>query len=521
MSLLLAILLGAASAEDVRIGIFVGNDDGGASQKPLIFATSDAEKMRDLFVQHGQIAEKNALLLTDEPTRNVESAFVIAGQRLAEAEARGAHTTLIFYYSGHGDDHGLKLGNSTLEHEALRGWLESSGADVRVAFLDACQSGGAVREKGGTRGPSYAFAVDASRIEGTAFVTSSAATEFSQESDEIGGGFFTHYLHGALAGAADADGDGDVTLAETYAYVHTETAFATRDAPGSQSPVVDLDLTGEGSVRLTRLDAESAFIRFGGGMEGTYAVWDETRRRYVAEVDGARASKLAVRPGTYFLHHRMPGWVDQAELQVGRGESVDVDDAAFLSLAYEDTAARGDLERQVRRAEMPGFSLRGVVGARGFGDTPIGRQYLPAHAIAGVSARFLSRKSGPGPYFGADLLSGAGPSKLQFAELEPVDVVVSSTSVGATAGFATAPALFRAGVGGRAEIIVFTRSFPNGETESQTATGIAPGLGAWVGVHHGRFVADLSFDLLRFSVNLEGSGQPVYGEFGLSLGYRF
>lgn len=521
MIALLAMALMTASAEEVRVGIFVGNNDGGPTQRPLVFATSDAEKMRDLFIQHGQMEKSDVSLLLDDARRNVQNAFVSAGLKLAEAEARGAHTTLVFYYSGHGDDHGLKLGNSVIGHDELRTWLDGSGADVRVALLDSCQSGGAVRQKGGTRGPSYAFAVDASRIEGTAFLTSSAASEFSQESDQIGGGFFTHYLHGALSGAGDADGDGDVTLSEAYSFVHTETAFATRNAPAAQTPARDVDLSGQGSVLLTRLDTESATLAFAGQMEGAYAVWDEGRHRYVAEVDGTEPTRLAVRPGTYFVHHRMPGWVDQAEVSVQAGESVVVEEAAFLSLAYEDTAARGDLDRQVRRAQMPGFSLRGVFGVRGFGNTTVGNQFLPPHAVAGIGGRFLSRKSGPGPYFGADLLSGAGPARLHFAGLEPVEVVVSSTSLGASAGFATPPAVIRAGLGGRAEWVAFSRSFPNGEASAQSATGIAPGVGAWVGVHHGRVVADLSLDILHLSVDVGGTGQPNYGEFALSFGYRF
>lgn len=521
MNLLFALLLNTAVAEEVRVGIFVGNNDGGPSQAPLVFARSDATKMRDLFVEYGDIAEEDAFLLLDEPRRNVQNAFVLAGQRLAAAEARGAQTTLVFYYSGHGDEHGLDLGSTELTHDDLRAFLEGSGADVRVGFLDACQSGGAVRQKGGARGPSYAFAVDAARIEGTALLTSSAATEFSQESEEIGGGFFTHYLHGALSGAADVDGDGDVTLAEAYAWVHTETAFATREAPGAQTPHSDIDLAGEGSVRLTRLDAARASLRFEGGMEGTYAVWDETRRRYVAEIDGSRPTTLAVRAGTYFVQHRLPGWVDQAELHVRGGDVAVVDSAAFLSVAYEETASRGDLQREVRKATLPGLTLRGLFGARGFGDTPVGNHYLPTHGVVGVEARWLGRRPGPGPYLGVDLLSGAGPATLSFAGLEPVSVVVSSTSLGATAGFTTPPALVRAGIGGRAELILFSRSFPDGESTAQSATGVAPGVHAWVGAHPGRFVADFSAALLHLSVDVDGLGQPNYGELALSFGYRF
>jgi uncharacterized caspase-like protein len=59
--------------------------------------------------------------------------------------------------------------------------------------------------------------VDAS---GEVVITSSSADELSQESDEVGGSYFTHYLLSGLRGAADTSGDGEVTLDEAYRYVY-------------------------------------------------------------------------------------------------------------------------------------------------------------------------------------------------------------------------------------------------------------------------------------------------------------
>ena len=47
-----------------------------------------------------------------------------------------------------------------------------------------------VRARGGTRGPPLAFDVGLTEVSGTAILTSSAASEVAQESDEIGGGYF-------------------------------------------------------------------------------------------------------------------------------------------------------------------------------------------------------------------------------------------------------------------------------------------------------------------------------------------
>jgi len=65
IALALAAALGVAQAGELRLGVFVGNDDGAAGQDKLLFATQDARKMRDLFVGYGQIAPENAHLLQD------------------------------------------------------------------------------------------------------------------------------------------------------------------------------------------------------------------------------------------------------------------------------------------------------------------------------------------------------------------------------------------------------------------------------------------------------------------------
>lgn len=516
---LAALAAAVALAGEVRVGVFVGNDEGDVGQERLLFATSDARKMRDLFVGAGGVAPDDAFLVLDGQRRDVAEALRLARLRLERAEAAGDSTMLVFFYSGHGDETGLKLGTTQLFHDDLRAFLDLSGADVRIAVLDACQSGAAVRQKGGVRGPSHAFAVDVDRAQGTAFLTSSAASEFSQESEEIGGGFFTYYLHSALAGAGDADGDGDVSLAEAYAFVHTETAFRTRTTPEQQTPTFDLDLTGSGDLWLTRLDAASASLSFPGGLSGTYAVWDEGRRRYVAEVDGAAVARVAVPPGTYYVQRRLPGFVEQARYDVGRSQARDVRSADFVAVAYEDTASRGDLAREARRAKMPDLQLFAQFGGRGFGQTVAGSQYLPNHAVAGLGVRSLGRT---GPYVGFDLLSGGGPGTLAFSDVGPVDVDVQSASVGGAAGFATRPGVVRAGIGGRAEIVWFRRSFPDGELPTQDLARPSVGAQAWAGVHYGRVHADLTWNLEVLAATLDDRANlPVYGEILISMGYRF
>lgn len=513
------LLLGAVAwADEVRLGVFVGNDEGRGGQEKLLFATADARKMRDLFVAYGQMAPGDAQLLLDRSRRDVEQALVEVRRRVDAAEALGQRATVIFYYSGHGDDEGLQLGAGPIPHEELRGWLEATGADVRIALLDACQSGAAVREKGGVRGPAHEFAIAATTARGTAFLTSSAASELSQESEDLGGGFFTYYLHSGLLGAADADADGVVTLTEAYDYVHGETAFHSRGAPETQTPGFDYDLSGSGEVVLTRLEAADAALVFDGALDGSYAVWDEGRKRYVAEVKGDQPVRLALPRGTYYVHHRMPGWVDEAVYALGPGEAVTVSEVDFLTMAWDDTASRGDLRRQVRKATTPELNLQALVGVRTFGTSVYGTQYIPAHAVAGVQARFLQRRRGP--YWGFDVLTGGGSGTVSFAVVGPQGLDVRSYSAGGVAGWASGAAIVRAGAGGRVEVVHFQRVFDD-DVPPQASTSVAPGVNTWAGLHWGRVNVDLGWNLLLLPVRWDDHPMPAFSEVSLSFGYRF
>ncbi len=518
--MILALLTTVALAQqaEARFGIFVGDNDGQTGDQQLVFAASDAKKMRDLFVEYGGLDQADALLLQNVPRRQVEDALGMMRRRIAAAEAGGKQTTLVFYYSGHGDAASLHLGTTEVTHTELRTWLDTSGADVRLGLLDACQSGSAIRSKGGTRGPAYAMDLGVASARGTAILTSSSASETSQESAEVGGGFFTHYLHSGLRGAADVDRDGEVTLGEAYAYVHGETVAGTRDAPGAQTPGYDFDIDGYGDVTITALEAATAHITFLGDLDGVYAVWDEGRKRYVAEVDGAHDTTIAVRPGTYYVHHRMPGFLEEASYLVRREETRSVYAEDFVRVSYADSAARGDLDQQVRRANLPDLSLRLAFSARAF-RSGVASEYLPPHPLVGVEARLL-RPTGS-VFYSVDVLSGKGPGVVQIAGLGDVPVTVSSTSLGATAGYATRSRLIRAGLGGRVELIGFRRSFPETDDPAQTGISFAPGFNAWVGLHTGRFQLDLQWSNLWYAGAFDEFTAPSWGEPMLSIGYRF
>jgi uncharacterized caspase-like protein len=92
------------------------------------------------------------------------------------------------------------LGRERFDYKELRDQLKGVNADVQIAILDSCSSGAFNRLKVGMRRSPFLFD-ESTEAAGHAFLTSSSASEAAQESDEIGGSFFTHYLLIALSGA--------------------------------------------------------------------------------------------------------------------------------------------------------------------------------------------------------------------------------------------------------------------------------------------------------------------------------
>ena len=108
----------------------------------------------------------------------------------------------------------------------LRREIASVPADLHVSILDACRGGGG-RAKGVHRGPSFALAVAPDAPRGTVELRASSLGEAAQESEELAGAVFTHYVISGLRGGADTDGDGRVTLAELYSYTYRQTMLRT------------------------------------------------------------------------------------------------------------------------------------------------------------------------------------------------------------------------------------------------------------------------------------------------------
>jgi hypothetical protein len=352
---LLRLLLGAAAlalvapvrAEDGggavrRFALAVGANDGGAARARLRYAGADAERLLQVMRQLGGVAPEDAVLLQEPGEAALRSALADLQARVTRARGAG-RVEVLFYYSGHSDEEGLLVREARLGYPELRRWLEALGADVRIAILDSCASGALTRGKGGAR--TAPFLVDTStRVSGHVILTSSAATEASQESDRLGASFFTHYLVSGLRGAADANQDGKITLSELYQFAFQETLARTeRTRSGPQHPEWDIALAGSGEVVLTDLRGTAGALVIPAAASGRFFVRD-AGERLVAELrkQAGRPVALGLDPGRYRITREEGRTTSEASVDIGRGVPTELPLGAFAPAARELTRARGD-----------------------------------------------------------------------------------------------------------------------------------------------------------------------------------
>src|SRR5207245_5336372 len=212
---------------------------------------------------------------------------------------------------------------------------------------------------------------------GLVLIASSSADEESQESDEIGASFFTHYLASGLLGDADASGDGKVTLAEAYAYAYARTVGETAETrAGAQHPVYLYDLGGAGDVVLTELAPSRGAMVFPSAAEGVYVVLDGSRRA-VAEVAKQRGGerRLALAPGSYVVKKREGDSLLVGDVRVAEGP-VEVADARLSRRPLSDDPQKG--------ASGPRFSVLATGGGQFFFDEAARNGLFPPAALLGV-----------------------------------------------------------------------------------------------------------------------------------------
>jgi hypothetical protein len=330
--------LGPLSADEERIAVVVGADVGLAGEEPLRFAEADARKMRDVLLQLGSVRSDRAILVLGGGPEQVVRALIEARGRAAEIGRSGKHVILLFYYSGHGDDESMHLPQGVLPLADLREAIASVPADFKVSLLDSCRT--MPRAKGTRRGPAFSIDVAPGLPRGTVEVRASSIGESAQESDELSGGVFTHFLVSALRGSADVDADGTVTLAEAYTYTYRQTLMRTGARSALQHPVLAVDLVSAGDVGLTHPAGASATLEVPAGAE-RYLVFALPSASVVGEVSGDSALRLAVPPGRLLVARHAGGGVGIATLDLSWGGERRLQAGDFRPVSREEFVRRG------------------------------------------------------------------------------------------------------------------------------------------------------------------------------------
>lgn len=341
---LAAATLGSAPAEAAeatrRVALLVGANDGGPDRPRLRYATEDARAMGRLLGELGGVSAADRILLIDPDPAGLRSGLAALRARLA---AEGGRTEVVFYYSGHSDERGLLLGAQRLDYAELRSTLHALPGDVRIAILDSCASGALVSAKGGQHVSGF-LADSANKVEGHAFLTSSSASEVSQEAESVGGSFFTHALLTGLRGGADVNTDGQVTLNEAYRFAFDETLARTETTRfGPQHANFDIQLSGSGDLVMTDLRARTAPLAFAPGLAGRLSLRD-AEGRLVAELDkrAGAPTTLWVEPGAYSLTWQGPSGPARAALRLDGAQTTTVGPTAFSSVPLLATLPRGE-----------------------------------------------------------------------------------------------------------------------------------------------------------------------------------
>jgi len=345
-----------------RFAVVVGANNGGKERVRLRYAVSDARTIRRILEELGGVSPEDAVLLVDPDVQTFFSEMSQLRARMEQARTTPRRTELIFYYSGHSDETRLLMNEEAVSYETLREMINQAPADVRIAILDSCASGAFTRLKGGKKKP--AFLMDeAYSMKGYAFMTSSSATEASQESDLLGSSFFTHYLASGLRGAADLNEDGRVTLNEAYQFAFSETlAETTQTLNGPQHPNYDIEMSGSGDVVITDIRTGSAVLALSDEIAGRIFVHapDGQLILEMAKPAGRKAS-LALDAGEYRVVRLSDGRVFESRIGLKDGREGELSAADFVPAKEKYTTPRGD--RAVR--------LRQEIRSRIFDGRPI------------------------------------------------------------------------------------------------------------------------------------------------------
>ena len=463
----------AARAQGLRrFAIVAGNDAGGGDTKSLLYAGADARKVHEILTRLGGVRSEDATLLIGASASQLLSAIVAVEMQAAEAARHGERTALLFYYSGHAKDGALRLGETRVPIEGIKARIASSAFDVRIAILDSCKSGAFTRTKGARKAPAFEIQSESPRdAKGLVILTSSTSDEDSQESDAIGGSYFSHHLASGLLGGADRSGDGRVTLFEAYAYAYDRTVADTAEsAAGAQHPTFSYDLAGNGDLVLTDVAVRHEGIYLPReAPSGVYFLVDGKGfvAAEISKADGVDR-RVALAPGHYRVKRRLPDRLRVGEIEVPRGQLVALAEARLRDAPFSDDPVKGAsrVDLTSRWSLGAGATYQSVFAA------PSGASLFPPTGMLAVdlSLRNFLRKDW---VWSVDLAAGStdGVVSSVGAPFRFSEMSLASSLVVEWSGRTVTPF-----VGGRLAMLLMGRRFNEDVYPAQFFSTLSPGL---------------------------------------------
>jgi hypothetical protein len=510
---------GGARAEGLRrFAVIAGNDSGGADTRPLLYASADASKVYDILTRLGGVRSEDANLIVDGAASDVLSALAKIEKQAVEAAHHGEHTALFFYFSGHAKDGALRLGESRLAVDALKGLVAAAPVDVRIVILDSCRSGSITRSKGARKAPAFAIESESPRdAKGLVILTSSASDEDSQESDAIGGSYFSHHLASGLLGGADRSGDGQVTLFEAYAYAYDRTVADTAEsAAGAQHPTFSYDLAGNGDLVLTDVASRHEGVYFPRqAPSGVYFLVD--RQGFVAaeinKGDGVDR-RVALSPGRYRVKRRLADRLRVGELDVQRGELVTLEEGRLRDAPFSADPVKGG-----GRVDLGGrWSVGAGLGFQTVFAAPDGAGLFPPTGLVEIDFAlrdFLRRDW----VLGFDL-AGGGASGV--APVVETPFHFSEASIAASLTVEWPHRSLTPFVGGRLALLLMNRTFEDNTFPAQFYATLSPGLVAGAAYHFSRSASVVARARLHYLLyNVDGNRSLGYWELATMVAYDF